>query len=319
MAGRWVTIKGQHVFIDEYGLLRPGGPKGAGKAAYVGHHDAPAGRRGRWRRIQEIGVREWPTDRKTSPVGRGMAHRRPGDTERPAKPGLSPGDREREYWRTHPVRPGAPDYGGAPRPTDAQEREAYGRNLHRAFGEWFRDMKKDFEAAQTIITVLDYAPRALATAKKVLAHIGGAGAARGGGAAIKLSSEGLVAKQRLEAAVAKAEAAVERAAKTADRYGAKMAETLKQQRAAAEATREAGSAASALEKHVTAAEAVRRVGSLGPHIGRDQGIEKEAVMAGKTWASAIKEAIKAKVPFKSSKSTLRGPEGKFLSRRPAKP
>jgi len=173
-------------------------------------------------------------------------------------------------------------------------------------------MKRDFDLAGNIVSVIEFAPKALAGAKKILSHVGAAGAA---GTAMKLSPEGLAAKAACERAVAKAEAAVERAAKAAERGGS-AAEAAKE---AVKATKEAGAVTAKLQKFATEAEAVRRVSNLGPVAERPQNVEAEAVSAGHAWAHGIQEAIRSKAPLTSAKSTLRGPGGRFLRRKAAKP
>jgi len=227
--------------------IRPSGPEGGpGRWVTVHHHHV----------FLEDGPRNLPTpsgpyqgDRK---VNRADVSEMSWD--------LSPAEKEREYWKTHkPVsaEQRARDNEAFKRNQDAAD---YQKNFHRAVSEWYRDMKRDFEIAQSTITVIETAPKVLAGAKKFLAHVGGRAGGAGG-----LKGEGLAAKRAADAAVARAEAAVERAAKAADRYGASVAKNLKQE--AANATKQAGAAVEKVQKYAKeayAAEAVRRVSTVAP-------------------------------------------------------
>ncbi len=311
MEGRWVTIRGRHIFVDDKGFLRPGGPEAAAKAHWnTAKHQ--------WRRA---GVVRWPTEKPSEtserswtsrPANRGMAHRTPGDTERPAKSWSgtterswaekSPADKEREYWKTHGVATAAQQKELETNRRTNEQAQMYKENFHRAGSEWFRDMERDFEAAQSIGTVIETAPKALSAAKTFLRNISARGVAgaighasdlagaaarsagRPGAAAIAdkvgataraaegfasragggLSAEGLGAKRAADAAVARAEAAVERAAKAADQYGSTLGNHLRQ--TAVDATKQARVAVAKVEPHVReayAAEAVRRVSQPG--------------------------------------------------------
>jgi len=273
--GRWVTVHHHHVFLEDAPRNYP-----------TPNPDGGPVQKDRKVNRADVSVKSWD---------------------------LTPAEKEREYWKTHkPVsaEQRASDTEIAKRNQDAAD---YQRNFHRAASEWYRDMKRDFEIAQNIITVLETAPKALAGAKKFLSSVGARRAAGGGG----LTGEGLAAKRAADAAVARAEAAVDRAAKAAERYGASVAKDLKQE--AANATKQAGAAVEKVQKYAKeeyAAEAVRRVSTVGPVTVREgASVEEQARAAGNAWASGIKAAIKKKTPITSGKTTLRGPGGTFLKRK----
>ena len=101
MAGKWVTIKGRHVYIDDKGFLRPGGPDATSKA----HWNA-----GKYHWVRTHVVRWGPdkgtdmatdVERRSPPRGTGMG-KKWQSTERSWTP-LSPAEREQKYWREHSV------------------------------------------------------------------------------------------------------------------------------------------------------------------------------------------------------------------------
>ena len=302
-----MTLKsGQHVWID-------GAAKGDRRLKFsgpdVGTTAADPWRyRGKGHDWQGQKRREEQSDtaeRSWAPT-RGTAHRTPGDTERPPKGG-TPGQREAHYWATHKVASRADQEAAAARAKEARDRqegESYGKNLKRAFGEFVRDTKRDFEIASNFATVIEAAPKVLSKAGEFLRKFRGSG----GG----LSAEGQRALDACEKAVGRAEAAVERAAAAVKRGGSGV-EALKR-----EAAQTTGQASAALSKFSEESEAVRRVSSVGPArplSERSGAVKREGVKAGEAWARGIQDAIRAKTPIKSATSKLRGPFG-YLARKP---
>ena len=289
MAGRWVTIKGRHVYIDDQGFLRPGGPDASSKA----HWNTT---KHQWRRTH---VMRWGPDkgtematdveRRSPPRGTGMG-RKSETSERSWTP-LSPAEREQKYWREHSVATAEQQKELHSTKRRNEEIGAYKNNLGRAYREWRNELESTIEQAAAISQAVGGLGSLRSAVHGGLEGVGkylgrraaGAGGEVIGGAAGKKAGEHLTktfsrggtpagsgkadfseldrAKAAAEAAIKRAQDAVERATRATDAASAKAV--------AEQAVRNARAATSRYGRVASShgagdsAEAVRRISQPG--------------------------------------------------------